>query len=1230
MGALRQLWYNSGGNILASIDITIASSHVTSDLSGFPIYIDLKDMPPVFFQNIKPDGSNIFIKNSAGQVLPTELLNVDKYLSVGKLYFKGDLSSSVDNVFTLYLFSNSVVRDQLNVWDTNFKMVQHLDNSFSFRYDATVNAILGTPHGDVSQKLIYSPATASYDAFGVLLKTGEDRLTYYFRESPIHVSNLTARVIKLDYTISTDTWSTPIVVYDDNTYGISGVGGGIINGQIFLFFARVDNSGNMQNIGYIKSTDGLEGNTWSIFSSFAHTYTRYEAYGHLRSTGNPNIFLTPWFEHNNGVTDPWRCNVQRTINAGQTWSTITVVDGLDASYKWGEPEIIYIGENRLIMLIRNNANGYLGQSISPDNGATWSAVQVTNIGNPANINNCTIEYDDNGYVTVIYLDRGNQLIKSVRGLANTVFSNPTAYSEPITLATIDGGTGFGVGYPTSAKISNNDYYVVYGIETASNNVNTKGGKSSFSRFNGSDAYIDWGNKNLPNTFTVLAKIKIQATRAIVLSYGAVDANGKIHILGTSNTGVPLAQLSLADNSYMQTTDGSALVDGQEYWVHFVRNGASMNIYVDGIVTNPTISGGSTQTLQATTANLQTAHYNDGTSTFADCDVSEIRLSDIQRSAAWILAEATNLKTPETFYEIADIVAPTLVSAVLINQYTTILTFDKILATYTPDAIDFVYDYNITNVTRNGKTIVITSNQAAGETDTPSITYLPGSNPLQDSKGNLVTAFTSPVVNYVATLKPNGSCSGLALTVLSNTAIKLDWSNGSTDETGISIERSLNGSSWSEIGTVTAGTTTYNSTGLTGGTQYYYRVRAFKNTYYSNYSNIENATTETTVIPEFIFTINTTKPGSATNTFILPTTGAGYDFDVEWETGVTEHYSGTPGNITHVYGSTGVKQIKISGTFPRIYFNNTGDRQKLISVDNFGSFTWATLSNAFYGCVNLTTVVGGPILGTGGNYGGMFRGCNKLVSIDEDLFKYGVDESTVIFNYTFAGCSLLANLHADLFRWKTLSATNAFDHTFYQCIGLITVPQYLFRYNVYAADNAFSSTFEGCTNLAAIPVDFFRYNIRVSGAGFTSTFYGCSSLTYLPDDLFRYNVLVATNAFSSTFNGCYNLAIVPQYTFRYNILAVTGAFANTFKGCNKLQLNKYIFYAEGEQSTRFLNKSVNFGSTFYLTGTFTGTQGEAPDLWNCNFGTGTSVKTDCFQGHTLSTISNFPDVPVAWQ
>ncbi len=87
-------------------------------------------------------------------------------------------------------------------------------------------------------------------------------------------------------------------------------------------------------------------------------------------------------------------------------------------------------------------------------------------------------------------------------------------------------------------------------------------------------------------------------------------------------------------------------------------------------------------------------------------------------------------------------------------------------------------------------------------------------------------------------------SSLTATSATTTAsIKLDWTDNSSNENNFLVERSPNGSnSWTNIATTTANTITYNNTGLSQNTTYYYRVRAVNSIGYSGYTSTASATT----------------------------------------------------------------------------------------------------------------------------------------------------------------------------------------------------------------------------------------------------------------------------------------------------------------------------------------------------------------------------------------------------
>ncbi len=109
---------------------------------------------------------------------------------------------------------------------------------------------------------------------------------------------------------------------------------------------------------------------------------------------------------------------------------------------------------------------------------------------------------------------------------------------------------------------------------------------------------------------------------------------------------------------------------------------------------------------------------------------------------------------------------------------------------------------------------------------------------------------------------------------------------------------------------------------------------------------------------FVTTWKTDNPGvSGSSSITIPTAGLGYSYQVDWNNDgdfldADEAILHTD-DVTHDFGSAGIYTIRISGRFPRIYFNNGGDKEKILSIDQWGSIRWKSMGRAFYGAKNLT-------------------------------------------------------------------------------------------------------------------------------------------------------------------------------------------------------------------------------------------------------------------------------------
>lgn len=131
---------------------------------------------------------------------------------------------------------------------------------------------------------------------------------------------------------------------------------------------------------------------------------------------------------------------------------------------------------------------------------------------------------------------------------------------------------------------------------------------------------------------------------------------------------------------------------------------------------------------------------------------------------------------------------------------------------------------------------------------------------------------------------------LSATVISSTQLSLAWTDNANNEEGFKIERKTGASgTFAVIATVT--TASYQNTGLTADTTYYYRVYAYNSAGNSNYS--EEANANTLVLSDSFETGSIGQRPTAWNT----TTG-----DSRWTDGV----------ISTAFAHTGTQSVLLQG------------------------------------------------------------------------------------------------------------------------------------------------------------------------------------------------------------------------------------------------------------------------------------------------------------------------------
>ena len=185
------------------------------------------------------------------------------------------------------------------------------------------------------------------------------------------------------------------------------------------------------------------------------------------------------------------------------------------------------------------------------------------------------------------------------------------------------------------------------------------------------------------------------------------------------------------------------------------------------------------------------------------------------------------------------------------------------------------------------------------------------------------------------------------------------------------------------------------------------------------------------VDDFVITVKTNNVGTtANNEFQIPINNGGG--------GVTFHYNvdcDDDGNFevidysadyTCVYGSAGTYTIRIEDKigdgsgFTGIAFNNGGDKAKLLTIEQWGTFAWKFLSGAFWSCTNLViNAVDTPNLSGVTDLSNMFR---FAFNANPDTTNWDVSNVTTMHSMFRSASSA----NPDTSNWDTANVTTMVD------------------------------------------------------------------------------------------------------------------------------------------------------------------------------------------------------------
>jgi len=174
---------------------------------------------------------------------------------------------------------------------------------------------------------------------------------------------------------------------------------------------------------------------------------------------------------------------------------------------------------------------------------------------------------------------------------------------------------------------------------------------------------------------------------------------------------------------------------------------------------------------------------------------------------------------------------------------------------------------------------------------------------------------------------------------------------------------------------------------------------------------------------FVTTWQTDNPWTSSDTQVTIPVNPNftYDYDIDCDDDGTFEMTGATTSYTCTYPSAGNYTIAIEGTYPSFYLNNEWDKDKLLTVEQWGTQIWQTLDRAFWGASNLTTtsVIDTPDLSNVTNMSFMFL---NAISFNQDISDWNMSWVESIL-WMFQGAS---SFNTSLIEWDTSSVINMLD------------------------------------------------------------------------------------------------------------------------------------------------------------------------------------------------------------
>jgi surface protein len=300
----------------------------------------------------------------------------------------------------------------------------------------------------------------------------------------------------------------------------------------------------------------------------------------------------------------------------------------------------------------------------------------------------------------------------------------------------------------------------------------------------------------------------------------------------------------------------------------------------------------------------------------------------------------------------------------------------------------------------------------------------------------------------------------------------------------------------------------------------------------------------TCIAPFITTWRTDNPGTSNSTSItIPMFGTIHNYEVDWNNDGIYEQTGITGSVTHDFGVAGTYTVRLRGNFPNIFFNNGGDRQKLLDIPQWGGIAWTFMNSAFFGCSNLNiSATDMPNLSGVADMRQIFRNCTTL------------NGPANIGTWNTANVTLMSNMfnNASSFNqpigtWNTakvISMDAMFQgaSAFNQPLGTWNTAKVTTMAGMFSGASAFNQPIGTWTLNAAVNLTTMLDNCGMNCSNYSATLIGWSNNPLTPNSrsLGASGRKFETNAVAARTN----LDITKAWTFLGDALVSPAFFADT--------------------------------------------------------------------------------------